>query len=184
MIILQHHFPNTIFISIIKLSYALRYLIKSHSIFIPQYFFNFSFHFFIWLLSFQFCPLYAPNDAPIGTIVSFPGYSSKPSDSPSRAAKAWRQLEKEGSFYVDKEGVACFDPRPNTKSGKSIGADKGESEDDMVDGKSLVDSDNSVLGKREKGRSVPFSVYLNDFSVEGTRSKGLICTSAVSGRIL
>lgn len=85
---------------------------------------------------------------------------------------------------MNKEGVACFDPRPKTKKVKSDGGDKDESDDVSHNDESFLDSDSRVVGKREKGRSVPFSIYLNDFSVDGTRSKGLICTSAVSGRIL
>ena len=138
----------------------------------------------------QFCPLYAPGDAPIGTIISFPGYTSKPSDSPSRAAKAWRQIEKDGSFYVNTEGVACFDPRPKPKRGKSEGGDKEEVEEvvkaSLTNDIGVSNAGRDILGKIEKSKSVPFSVYLNDFSsgAGGMKSKGLICTSTVAGRVL
>jgi hypothetical protein len=91
----------------------------------------------------QSCPLYAPDDAPLGSIITFPGYASKPSDSLTKAAKAWRQLEKDCSFYVSDEGIACFDPRPLSQREK---LNSVYSEGDEVN--------------RPPG--IPFSIYMED----------------------
>lgn len=91
----------------------------------------------------QSCPLYAPEDAPLGSIVTFPGYASKPSDSLTKAAKAWRQLEKDCSFYVNDEGIACFDPRPLSQREK-------------------LNSIQIEGGEVNRPPGIPFSIYMED----------------------
>lgn len=113
----------------------------------------------------------------MGTIVSFPGYASKPTDSYNRASKSWKQLESDCSFIVNKEGIACFDPRPIGSREKS---DRSEEE--------------SGEGNKKKSAAfalapVPFCVYI-DFPPKDSQdnvarpSERLFCTSTVTGRIL
>jgi hypothetical protein len=121
----------------------------------------------------QFCPVYAPSEAPLGSIVSFPGYASKPTDSYNRASKSWKQLESDCSFTVNKEGVACFDPRPIASREK---ADRSEEE-------------SGESSKKKSAAPVPFCVYIDYPSKDSTEttarpSERLFCTSTVSGRIL
>lgn len=126
----------------------------------------------------QSCPLYAPQDAPLGSIITFTGYASKPSNSLTKAAKAWRQLEKDCSFYVNDEGIACFDPRPLSQREKQSDVQSAGPESDRPSG---------IPG-------VPFSVYIDveDISLDridtstGTRSpaRRYTCSSTVIGRIV
>ena len=121
----------------------------------------------------QFCPLYAPSEAPVGAIVSFPGYASKPTDSFNKASKSWKQLESDCSFIVNKEGVACFDPRPLASRDRS---DRNEEE-------------SSEGNKKKSVAPVPFCIYIDYPSKDSKEtaarpSERLFCTSTVSGRIL
>ena len=102
--------------------------------------------------------------------MSFPGYASKPTDSYNRASKSWKQLENDVSFFVNKEGIACFDPRPVASRGKSDGGEE-------------------VSGDTNKKSAVPFCVYIDSPSKDpkdgpAKPSERLFCTSTVSGRIL
>jgi hypothetical protein len=117
--------------------------------------------------------VYAPSKAPVGSIVSFPGYASKPTDSYNRASKSWKQLESDCSFIVNDQGVACFDPRPIASREKS---DRREEE-------------SGEGNKKESVAPVPFCVYIDFPSKDSTGtaarpSERLFCTSIVSGRIL
>ena len=116
--------------------------------------------------------MYAPQDAPLGSIITFPGYASKPSDSLTKAAKAWRQLEKDCSFYVNDEGMACFDPRPLSQREKQ--------------------SNNQIEGtESNRPPGIPFSVYIDiedsspDKGEATTRSaRKYTCSSTVIGKIV
>lgn len=112
-------------------------------------------------------------EAPIGAIVSFPGYASTPTDSYNRASKSWKQLESDCSFIVNKEGIACFDPRP-------VGSREKSDRSEEVSGEG---------GKKKSTAPVPFCVYI-DFPPKDPQdnvaraSERLFCTSTVTGRIL
>lgn len=126
----------------------------------------------------QSCPLYAPEDAPLGSIIIFPGYASKPSDSLTKAAKAWRQLEKDCSFYVNDDGIACFDPRPLSQREKLSSLQNEGGEVNLPPG-------------------IPFSIYMEDpvrenaeedASASGGASartaRRYTCSSTVIGKIV
>jgi hypothetical protein len=124
----------------------------------------------------QSCPLYAPEDAPLGSIITFPGYASKPSDSLTKAAKAWRQLEKDCSFYVSAEGIACFDPRPISQREK-------------------LNSIQSEGGEVNRPPGIPFSIYMENPSGDKTgtdesasagarTARRYTCSSTVIGKIV
>jgi hypothetical protein len=120
----------------------------------------------------QSCPLYAPEDAPLGSIITFPGYTSKPSDSLTKAAKAWRQLEKDCSFYVSDEGIACFDPRPLSQREK-------------------LNSIQSEGGEANRPSGIPFSIYMDDplgdkadESSTARTARRYTCSSTVIGKIV
>lgn len=126
-------------------------------------------------------------------MISFPGYASKPTDSFNKAARAWRQIEKDASFYVNDEGIACFDPRSIASrrrddveqgSGGGNSQSEGESEGGKGEGeeRSAVTSSSDVL---KKNRVVPFSIYLRESSLDPKDSASkLLCTANVIGRVI
>lgn len=121
-------------------------------------------------------------------MISFPGYTAKPTDSANKAAKAWKQIEKDASFFVNDEGIACFDPRP-------AGIRQGDAKDDS---QSRGDSDSGEgVGEGEgegraqqseivkKNRAVPFSIYLRDVTQDSKEpATRILCTATVIGRVL
>ena len=62
----------------------------------------------------EYGAILAPESAPEGMLVTFPGYKSNPLPVGNKVAKSWQILQTEEAFYVNNNGIACFDPRPKT----------------------------------------------------------------------
>lgn len=118
-------------------------------------------------------------------MISFPGYAAKPTDSVNKASKAWKQIERDASFYVNDEGIACFDPRPAGSRGRvekeGDSQSKGDNAEVVGEGEGKAQSSEVV----KKDRIVPFSIYLRDATKDSKDpASRVLCTATVIGRVL
>lgn len=157
--------------------------------------------------SLNFSPIFAPSEAPLGTIITFPGYSSKPTESSNKAAKAWRQIEIDRSLFVDSKGIVCFDPLNIATRLQAQDYENEKAKLELVTNHTFADvppsitnrnvSTDLVDGNRVKSsRFIPLTVFFSDDDIDDelslnnsdvnkdARNRGVVCTSSVIGNVL